>query len=52
MNDDELKNKIINLFKENHFSDVLELTEKIGIEDRPAGLENIIGISKLSLIHI
>ena len=46
MIDDELKNKIINLFKENHFSDVLELTEKIGIEDRPAGLENIIGISK------
>ena len=46
MNDDELKNKIINLFKENRFSDVLELTEKIGIEDRPAGLENIIGISK------
>ena len=36
----------INLFKENRFSDVLELTEKIGIEDRPAGLENIIGISK------
>ena len=46
MNDDELKNKIINSFKENRFSDVLELTEKIGIEDRAAGLENIIGISK------
>ncbi|MDA7686296.1 hypothetical protein N8754_01885 [Candidatus Pelagibacter sp.] len=46
MLDDELKNKIVNLFKENQFSKVLELTEKIGIEDRPAGLENIIGISK------
>ena len=46
MIDDELKNKIKNLFKQNQFSKVLELTEKIGIEDRPAGLENIIGISK------
>ncbi len=46
MIDDEIKNKIINLFKQNQFSKVLELTEKIGIEDRPAGLENIIGISK------
>ena len=46
MIDDEIKNKIKNLFKQNQFSKVLELTEKIGIEDRPAGLENIIGISK------
>ena len=46
MVDDELKNNIINSFKENKFSKVLELTEKIDIEDRPAGLENIIGISK------
>ena len=46
MIDDEIKNKIIKLFKENQFSKVLELTEKIDIEDRPAGLENIIGISK------
>ena len=46
MLDDELKNKIINSFKQNHFSKVLELTEKIDPKIRSAGLENIIGISK------
>ena len=45
MIDDELKKKIINLFKDNQFSKVRELTEKIDHKVRPAGLENIIGIS-------
>ena len=45
MIDDKLKNKIINLFKENKFSEILELTKKIDPKVRPAGLENIIGVS-------
>lgn len=44
MNDD-LKKEIIFFFKNNQFSKVLELTEKIHVKDRPSGLENIIGIS-------
>ena len=46
MIDDDLKKKIINLFKENNYPKVLELTENIEPNVRPAGLENIIGISK------
>lgn len=46
MLDDDLKKKIINLFKENNYQKVLELTENIEPKVRPAGLENIIGISK------
>ena len=54
MIDDGLKKKIINLFKENQFSKVRELTEKIDHKVRTAGLENIIGISlshKKNLTH-
>lgn len=54
MIDDELKKKIINLFKENQFSKVRELSEKIDHKVRPAKLENIIGISlshKKNLTH-
>ena len=41
MIDDGLKKKIINLFKENQFSKVRELSEKIDHKVRPAKLENI-----------
>lgn len=42
---EETKKKILFLFKEKNFDAVLDLTNSIKIQDRPAGLENIIGIS-------
>ncbi len=48
MIDENLKEKIKILFKEKKFSKVIELTDKINPENRSAGLENIIGISKYS----
>ena len=46
MIDENLKEKIKLLFKEKKFSKVIELTDTIHLENRSAGLENIIGISK------